>query len=128
MNLLIVDDDADDLQFFVDAIAEIDQDVQCITAFNGIDALKLLEGIETRPDYIFLDLNMPKMDGKQCLKHIKNSPLLHSIPVIIYSTSRLPEDIAEVGALGAAAFIIKPNKFHQLKSEISAILNAPVRR
>src|SRR5579872_246117 len=100
MTLLIVDDDADDLQFFVDAIAEIDQDVQCITASNGINALKLLEGIETRPDYIFLDLNMPKMDGKQCLKHIRNSLLLHSIPVIIYSTSRLPEDIAETHALG----------------------------
>jgi CheY-like chemotaxis protein len=123
MILLIVDDDIDDLQFFIDAIVEIDPSVQCLTACNGIEAVRLLESAGTLPDYIFLDLNMPKMDGKQCLRHLKNSPLFQSIPIIIYSTSRRPEDMAEVGEMGAAAFIVKPNKFHQLKHEISAVLS-----
>ena len=122
MTILIVDDDADDLQFFADAIAEIDSHVSCITAFNGIDALQTLEAANPRPDYIFLDLNMPRMGGKQCLKHIKNNPLFHSIPVIIYSTSRRPEDVEEVREAGAAAFIVKPNKFHLLREEIAEIL------
>ena len=122
MIILIVDDDIDDLLFFADAIAEIDPQIQCVNAMNGIEALRQLESMSARPDFIFLDLNMPKMNGKQCLRHIKNSPLFYSIPVIIYSTSRLPEDMAEVAELGAAAFLIKPNKFHLLKTEIAGIL------
>jgi len=126
MTILIVDDDADDLQFFADAIAEIDSNVSCITAFNGIEALQILETTNPKPDYIFLDLNMPRMGGKQCLRHIKNNPLFESIPVIIYSTSRRPEDVEEVRNAGAAAFIIKPNKFHLLRAEIADILKNKV--
>jgi CheY-like chemotaxis protein len=122
MTILIVDDDADDLQFFADAIAEIDPGVTCITAYNGIEALQVLGAANPRPDYIFLDLNMPRMGGKQCLKHIKNNPLYKSIRVIIYSTSRRPEDLEEVREAGAAAFIVKPNKFHLLREEIADIL------
>lgn len=122
MIILVVDDDIDDLLFFIDALGEIDPRIECITALNGIEALRKLEVLPVRPDYIFLDLNMPKMNGKQCLKHIKNNPHFQSIPVIIYSTSRLQDDMDEVTSLGAAAFLIKPNKFQQLKAEIAAIL------
>ena len=122
MIILVVDDDIDDLQFFGDALAEIDTTIQCVTATNGIEALRQLDQFPARPDFIFLDLNMPKMDGKQCLKHLKNNPLFKSIPVIIYSTSRRPEDISEVNELGASAFIVKPNKFQLLKNEIAAVL------
>jgi CheY-like chemotaxis protein len=122
MIILVVDDDIDDLLFFADALVEIDPQIECVAAVNGIEAIKKLETLPVRPDYIFLDLNMPKMNGKQCLKHIKNNPLLQSIPVIIYSTSRLQDDMDEVRELGATAFLIKPNKFQQLKVEIAAIL------
>jgi CheY-like chemotaxis protein len=124
MIILVADDDVDDIQFFIDAIAQIDAHIECWTAFNGIEALKLLGSRDTRPDYIFLDLNMPKMDGKQCLRHLKNSPVFHAIPVFIYSTSRRPEDVEELTGLGAAAFIVKPNKFHRLKDEIAAVLKS----
>jgi CheY-like chemotaxis protein len=122
MIILVVDDDVDDLQFFTDAIAEIDIHFRCWTAFNGIEALKLLGITDTRPDYIFLDLNMPRMDGRQCLRHLKNSPVFHTIPVFIYSTSRRPEDVEELISMGAAAFIVKPSKFQLLKEEIAAAL------
>lgn len=122
MVILVVDDDIDDLMFFTDALAEIDPHIENVTAMNGIEAIRRLESLAVHPDYIFLDLNMPKMNGKQCLKHIKNSVVFQSIPVIIYSTSRLQDDIDEVRALGAAAFLVKPNKFQQLKVEIAAIL------
>jgi len=123
MTILIVDDDADDLQFFADAAAEIDPNIDCITAYNGIEALQVLETSGSRPDYIFLDLNMPRMGGKQCLKHIKSHPVFQSIPVVIYSTSRRPEEVQEVREAGAAAFITKPNKFHLLKAEIAGVLS-----
>lgn len=122
MVILVVDDDIDDLLFFTDALVEIDAQIECVTAMNGIEALRKLESLPVRPDFIFLDLNMPKMNGKLCLRHIKNNPLFQSIPVIIYSTSRLQEDIDEVTELGAAAFLVKPNKFQLLKSEIAKIL------
>jgi CheY-like chemotaxis protein len=124
MIILVVDDDVDDIQFFTDAIAEIDAHFLCWTAFNGIEALILLGGTDTRPDYIFLDLNMPRMDGRQCLWHLKNSPVFRTIPVFIYSTSRRPEDVEELMGMGAAAFIVKPNKFQLLKGEIAAVLKA----
>jgi CheY-like chemotaxis protein len=67
---------------------------------------------------------MPRMDGRQCLRHLKNSPVFHSIPVFIYSTSRRPEDVEELTGLGAAAFIVKPNKFQYLKDEIAVVLKS----
>lgn len=122
MIILVVDDDIDDLLFFCDALAEIDPKIQCVTAMNGIEALRKLDDMPERPTHIFLDLNMPKMNGMQCLKHLKNNPLFKAIAVIIYSTSRREEDMTEAHTLGAAAFLIKPNKFHLLKTEIASAL------
>lgn len=122
MIILIADDDTDDLEFFIAAVAEIDASIRCITALNGIEALKILDEGSDKPNLIFLDLNMPKMDGMQCLKLIKGSPVFGEIPVIMYSTSNRPEDIAESKEYGASAFIIKPNKFRLLKNEIWNVL------
>jgi CheY-like chemotaxis protein len=122
MTILIADDDEDDLEFFIEAIREIDGGMLCVSARNGIEAIKLIDYGEVVPDYIFLDLNMPKMDGKQCLKYLKSSPLFQHIPVIIYSTSGRKEDIDEAILNAASAFIVKPNKFTLLKQEILTVL------
>ncbi len=66
--ILIVDDDK---EMFIEAVAEIDNSVDCITASNGYEALQILEETTTFPDLIFLDLNMPRMGGKQCLEALK---------------------------------------------------------
>ncbi len=123
MNILIVDDDLDDLEFFLEAVSEISRNIHCLTACNGLEALKLLDQADIKPSYIFLDLNMPKMGGKQCLRYIKNNPILNSIPVIIYSTSSREEDIEECKQIGAYSFIVKPNKFDLLKAEIQNVLH-----
>ena len=66
--LMIVDDDSDDRDFFSRALNKIDSSAECLFAVNGEDALKILRnGIKRLPDFIFLDLNMPRMDGKTCL-------------------------------------------------------------
>jgi len=122
MTILLVDDDVDDIDFFIEALAEIDPKIKVVSALNAIDGLKLLDAGRVKPDYIFLDLNMPKMDGKQCLRLLKNSPVLHHIPVVLYSTSRRDEDIEEAKSMGAYSFIIKPNKFALLKEEIKSVL------
>ncbi len=119
----IVDDDADDQELFIEALTGIDKSCKCLTAFDGEDALqKLLNGMDA-PDLIFLDLNMPKMNGKQCLAEIKKNNKLHDVPVIIYSTSSEKKDIQETTRLGAAFFLQKPNSFDDLAKALTNILS-----
>jgi CheY-like chemotaxis protein len=106
---LLIDDDMDDQEFFTLALDQLDESFQCETAQNGHDALTMLRNKKAMlPDYIFLDLNMPRMNGLECLKEIKKISHLNHIPVIIYSTSSLKTDIFETRKHGAAAFITKP--------------------
>lgn len=121
---MIVDDDSDDREFFCDAVTELDSPAECLTAINGEDALKILRNEkEHLPDYIFLDLNMPKMDGRTCLAELKKDVKLKNIPVIIFSTSSQPKDIEETRELGAAYFLTKPSDFKKLQKEIVFVMS-----
>jgi len=113
--IFLVDDDPDDVMLFKDAINEIDSSIQIINAANGVDALaKLKEGITLQPDYIFIDLNMPLMNGIQCLQAIKKLPAVSEIPVIIYSTSSYEKDILQTVNNGASQYMVKPFSFQEL--------------
>ncbi len=122
VTILIVDDDPDDLWLFCEALHEIDPSYRCLTALNGIEALQLLENLVVAPDFIFMDLNLPFMSGRECLIDLKKNPRLANIPVIIYSTSKLKTDIDEVYKLGAVHFLTKPNSFQDIVKKVSAIL------
>ncbi|MCC7030520.1 MAG: response regulator, partial [Chitinophagaceae bacterium] len=74
------------------------------------------------PDYIFLDLNMPGMNGKECLEVIKKDRILSSIPVIIYSTSSSKTDRDETLSQGASYFLTKPSEFRNICAAISNIM------
>ena len=94
--IMIVDDDPDDRAFFCEALSEVDASIECICLKGGEEAIEHLEESSNEfPDFIFLDLNMPRMDGKQCLKQLKSNSNLSSIPVVIYTTSKSKEDIEE---------------------------------
>lgn len=120
---MIVDDDTDDCEFFCEAVAECDSNAECLVAHNGEEALKTLNNSVTQlPELIFLDLNMPRMDGKTCLAELKKSDTLKNIPVIIYSTSSSQNDKEETQKLGASHFLTKPSDYKKLCSEISRII------
>jgi len=120
----IADDDPDDQELFIKALKEIDEHCYCISAFNGEEALdKLINEKLHHPDLIFLDLNMPKKNGKQCLKEIKQINEIKDIPVIIYSTSAEKSDIEETTQLGAAFFMQKPNRFIELRNALNQIIS-----
>ena len=121
MVVLNVDDDQEDREFFCDALREIDPTIICLVAGSGMEALSLLQTQRPRPDYIFLDINMPMMDGKQCLKALKSLPDLASIPVIMYSTSTDTREIRECYSLGAEDFLIKPHSFEKLVNDLNSI-------
>src|SRR5664279_4674386 len=89
MSLLVVDDDPDDRELFIEAVKEVDQMIECFTAKNGLQALEWLrDQTHSAPDLIFLDISMPMLNGKNCLSAIKKDTRLQTIPVIIYTTSK----------------------------------------
>jgi CheY-like chemotaxis protein len=122
MVILIVDDDAEDLELFVQAVSEIDNAINCIEAYNGLEALKVLKRNSWLPDYIFLDINMPLMNGKKCLEEIKKNDSYKNIPVIIYSTTTDKRQIEECKKMGAD-FLTKPDTFEVLINSLKRILN-----
>ncbi len=122
--LLLVDDDSDDQMLFKEALSEADAGVSCITAFNGIDALQKLNAIQHDfPDIIVMDVNMPVMNGIECLKELAASPHLNAIPVIMYSTSCSKECEDECIDSGAAGYMEKPSDYVLLISQIKHILH-----
>lgn len=120
-SLLLVDDDADDLLLFNEALREINVPVSCESANDGVEALKKLTAGHI-PQLIFLDLNMPMMHGFECLKKIKANKLLQKIPVIIFTTSNSPLDINTAKHIGAAAYFCKPMHFNHLCEHLKRIL------
>ena len=122
IRIFVVDDDLDDTEIFQEVLSFIDPTIQCSTAENGRDALDKLSRVTFIPDLIFLDLNMPRMDGKECLRKLKENLLLRSIPVIIYTTSSQSKDIEETMAAGAIKFITKPLNVNDLEKILRPIV------
>lgn len=120
--IFLVDDDVDDLEIFCNALDGIGLDAVCFTATNGQEALQKLTSGEVKPDIIFLDLNMPLMNGKQFLTQIKQKPGLDKIPVVILSTSSDPESVVEAKRLGASHFLTKPDKFSMWEKILTDVL------
>jgi CheY-like chemotaxis protein len=120
MRILLIDDDADDQALFAEAILEIDPGIEVETANNGEEALqRLFTG--TRPHLIFLDINMPLMDGKTCLRKIRQDNRFGSVPVVIISTSIIPQDVPVFSALDAE-HMTKPNRFGELVEMLQAFI------
>ncbi len=123
MVVLIVDDDKEDCELFFEAIHDIDPAIKCWTAKDGRHALNMLtKDMVLPPDYIFLDINMPLMNGKDTLIEIKKQTRLKEIPVIMYSTTSDTREIQGYYKLGAHDFLIKPNNFNKLVEALTSII------
>jgi CheY-like chemotaxis protein len=106
---LLIDDDPDDQEFFSLALKELHPPVICEFANNGIEGIEKLQGKSLfSPHYIFIDINMPRMNGVECLSEIKKIRKVKNTPVFLYSTSADPKMVNESKKLGAADFIVKP--------------------
>ena len=113
MSILYVDDDLEDIEIFQDAVRTVDPAIQYIPAHSGRELFELLNNEGLIPDHIVLDINMPGMDGKTCLKEIRKYPKFNGVNVIVYSTNSFPKDIEQIKSLGAT-FIRKANSFNDL--------------
>ncbi|MBT1704861.1 response regulator [Chryseosolibacter indicus] len=123
MIIFYADDDPEDCELFNEALQQIDPAIKSIIAKDGREALAYLQNSRDLPDYIFLDINMPLVDGKKCLIEIKKDFRLKQVPVIMYSTTSDTNEIREYYKLGAHDFLIKPNNFSTLCDCLESIFN-----
>ena len=124
--VLIAEDDPDDRLLIGEAFAESDFDHRIEFVGNGEELLQYLELAGSTPDrpvprLILLDLNMPKMDGRQALKRLKADPATRRIPVVVFTTSNVEQDVDDTYDLGVNSYITKPSTFEGLKDVVSAL-------
>ncbi len=119
LNVLLADDDIDDCIFFKEAVEELLIPTTFRIVHEGEQLMRLLTNEATElPDVLFLDLNMPRKNGFECLSEIKDNNKLSQLPVIIFSTSLEQEVVNQLYKNGAQYFIRKPSDFSQFKKII----------
>lgn len=125
--LLLIDDDLDDQEIFELAVREINSAMRCVYASSGFEALDLLKNNPSfLPEYIFIDLNMPRMDGKKCLVEIRKIPRLNNVPIIIYSTADDERSILETREMGASKYIVKPTSLSALVDRLAELFKISI--
>ncbi|HEX8038638.1 MAG TPA: response regulator [Chryseosolibacter sp.] len=119
--VLNIDDDPEDLDIFYKAVKTVNPLAKCLLARDAREALSLLRDAIV-PDYIFLDIHMPLMDGKTVLSELRQNRKLETVPVIMYSTKINPAETEEYEALGAKEFLNKHNDFSSLCNALDLLL------
>lgn len=124
--IYLADDDSDDRDLFVEAMMEVDPSIIIRQAEDGIDLMdKLLTLSKAElPEYIFIDINMPRKSGFECLEEIRNHKgNLKELNVIVFSTSNARETIQRAMEMGATFYAVKPSTYEKLKSLMENILH-----
>ncbi len=123
INITLADDDEDDRLFFTDAFEELKINTRVNTFKDGVELMNYLNDINSiLPNILFLDINMPKKNGVECLLEIKKNERFKDIAIAIYSTSSSEEHIEETFVNGANIYIKKPNDFQTLKKILSDVV------
>jgi CheY-like chemotaxis protein len=123
INIALADDDEDDRMFFTDAFEDLKIKSKVNTFNDGVYLMDYLNSEDALlPNVLFLDLNMPRKSGLECLKEIKQNPKFKDIAIAIYSTSASEEDIENTFVQGANIYIKKPSDFKTLKKVLSDVV------
>jgi chemotaxis family two-component system response regulator Rcp1 len=126
IEILLIEDNAGDVRLTREALAERHVRNNMTVAKDGAEALAMLRrepqfGEPLRPDLVLLDLNLPKVDGRQVLAEMKSDPRLRRIPVVVLTTSKAEEDVLRSYDLHANSYITKPVDFEQFIKVIHSI-------
>jgi CheY-like chemotaxis protein len=120
--VMFADDDEDDRMLFHDAVTEINSDIQLQIVNDGEELIQiLLKPVTLLPEIVFLDLNMPRKNGFECLTEIRSNDILHDVFIVIYSTTGSQSEIEETFKKGANLFINKPNNYNDLLTILKRI-------
>jgi len=123
MVIFYADDDPVDLVFFTRALKRIDPTIICLTASDGVEALDKLFSQTNKPDAIFIDLYMPRLDGIECVIAIKRNKDFKRIPIIIISNAINKKEVDQFNRLGVYYFLSK-STFEDLEASLRNIINA----
>jgi CheY-like chemotaxis protein len=119
----LIDNDAEDQEIFLLALQKVDTSITCEFADDGPIAIKRFTSDSSfTPDIIFIDMNMPFMNGTECLQEIRKLHQLNAVPIYMYSTFGDPELRDQVKNLGAVDFILKPSSFVLLKESLEKLI------
>ena len=125
LRVLLSDDDADDRLIFKEILYEMDKDITVDMMNDGKQLMDFLSNKNNLfPHIIFLDLNMPNMNGIECLKEIRSHEEYNNISIAIYSTSTSKKDIDDTFSHGANIYITKPAAYSELKKVLKKSLSA----
>jgi CheY-like chemotaxis protein len=120
---MVVDDDSDDIELFVEAVHEIDARLVCQSSSSGMEALTLLESTTIKPEIIFVDMNMPILNGKEFVKLIRQNKIYNDTKLFLYSTVDLSRNLPEMKLIGADGFLRKPISYSALKNDLSEVIH-----
>ena len=123
LNILLIEDDMIEVMKLTRATKSLQLNLKITEANNGEDALELLEQKDSLPDIILLDLNMPKINGIEFLRILKQDERLKYIPTIILTTSNNQQDLLECYKIGIAGYVLKPLKYEEYVSKIEKLLS-----
>ena len=125
MVVLCIDNDPEDIDFFGDAVRAVDPSITYLSVLDGQGALHLLasiQDVQQLPKYIFLDVNMPQMDGKETLIEIRKIDRYHSVQIVMLSTGLNAKEFEEYKQLGANHFMSKGNSLQNLRDKLRTII------
>ncbi|PBJ07987.1 response regulator [Flavobacterium sp. ACN6] len=119
--ILLIDDDSDDTDVFLEAVNSLDKNINCLVQNNPVQALEYLKNLEILPDLIFVDFNMPVLNGNELIGRMSKVVRLQDIPVILYSS--YSETAAErLSIINDSQYITKPSNFNELVAVLKEIL------
>ncbi|MBT8394545.1 MAG: response regulator [Bacteroidia bacterium] len=123
LDILVIEDDMIEVMKLNRTISSLQLKHKIIEAKNGKEALDILNKKVNLPDIILLDLNMPKINGIEFLRILKNDDVLKYIPTIVLTTSKNHKDVLECYKIGIAGYLLKPLKYEDYVSKIEKMLN-----
>ena len=123
LTILLIEDDTIERLKFNRTLNKLGFRHQVLEAKNGEEAVEQLSKKHNLPHIIFLDLNMPRLNGLEFLERIKNDSVLRSIPTIILTTSNNAHDVIECYKIGIAGYVIKPLKYDEYVDKINKVLS-----
>lgn len=122
INILLADDDQEDCEFFQEALGDLDLKTKLTCVHNGEELISFTQNNDSdQPDIIFLDINMPCMNGIECLGELRKKKNTRNVPVVMFTTSSTRKDIETTYANGANLFLTKPNSIKELAKKVNKI-------
>jgi CheY-like chemotaxis protein len=122
-NVFLAEDDLDDVDFFTEIVGEFVPPKRLQVAYDGFEFMEMLHSAPVKPSIIFLDLNMPRKTGLECLQEIKSDSYFDNIPVVMISTAIAGDGIDRSFEQGAHYYMVKPGSYAQFRQSINKIFS-----